>query len=93
MKKNSFKVALVCLSLYFGYHLVNGQYGLISWARVRQDIEKNQNTLDHLLAKKKELTKMVNLISPAHLDLDLLEERAKTMLGYAYPDETVVILD
>ena len=93
MKKKSFKIALVCLSLYFAYHLVNGQYGLISWMHVRQDIEKNKKTLDKLLVKKKELEKMVNLINPTHLDLDLLEERAKTMLGHAYPDEKVVILD
>ena len=89
----SFKIALVCISLYFGYHLVHGQYGMISWVRVRRDIQKHQNTLEQLSAKKKELEKMVSLIHPSHLDLDLLEERAKTILGYAYPDETVIILD
>ena len=89
----SFKIGLICFTFYFGYHLIHGQYGLVSWVRVRQDIQKNQRTLEQLLNKKKELEKMVYLISPGHLDLDLLEEQARKMLGQAYLDEKVVILD
>ena len=89
----SFKIALALISLYFCYHLVNGQYGLISWVRVRQEIQKNEQVLQDLTEKKRELTKIVSLISPGNMDPDLLDERARTMLGYAHRDENVVILD
>lgn len=89
---NSFRLGIVGISLYFIYHLVNGQYGLISWAHVRQDIKKNEKTLQELTSKKEYIENLVNFLKPSHIDPDLLDERARLMLGYAHKDEKVIIL-
>jgi len=46
-----------------------------------------------LLAHKSILENRVRGLNPNHLDPDLLEEQARVMINYGYPDETVILLD
>ena len=93
MKLNTFALSIFGIGCYFIYHLINGQYGLIAWVHVHNDIQKNKQTLKELILKKNEVEMLVTHLSPGNIDPDLLDERARTILGYAHKDEHVIILN
>lgn len=75
---------------YFGYHAVQGDRGLIAWWNLRYEIEKTDFEMIEVTAEKQALEHRVALLRPASLDRDMLEERARLMLGALSPDDTVV---
>jgi cell division protein FtsB len=81
---------LVAVLGYFGYHLVNGDLGM----RAREVMAAEKTTLQArhaaLVAERKRLEARVKLLRPDAIDADLADERARTQLGYAHPDEIVV---
>ena len=86
-------VTMLCfgLFLYFGYHLVHGDRGYFA----RKGLEKKLETAEHKRAQKtadrENLENRVRLMRPESLDLDLLDERARVVLGYMKPDERVIV--
>lgn len=78
------------LGLYFAFHAVQGDYGLFS--RVQIEAEEIALTAE-LETLKSELAVLRNKtvrLSDQFLDLDLLDERARDVLGVLRPDEIVV---
>jgi cell division protein FtsB len=73
--------------VYFSYHIVQGDRGLIAWVHLKNEITKAEDTLSEVRAEKTELEKRVSLLRPDSLDPDMLEERARIMLNMGYPDE------
>jgi cell division protein FtsB len=84
---------LIGLSLigYFGYHLVEGDRGLVAWMRLSQQIREANTTLAELRSEREALDRRVSLLRPEHLDRDLLDERARATLNYAAPNEIVIL--
>jgi cell division protein FtsB len=81
-----------CAALYFVYHAVQGERGVLAWVRLQQDLTAVQETREQLVDEREELEQRVSLLRPDSLDPDLLEERARVMLNYTRPDEVVVPL-
>jgi cell division protein FtsB len=85
-----------CLSLfvlfYFSYHLVSGNRGLVAWGDLRDRVTVARQTLEELQVRQKALEQQVALLRRDHLDQDMLEERARRVLGYTEPDEYVILL-
>jgi len=77
---------------YFSYHAVQGDRGLIAWWNLRYEIEKTNYDLAEVTAAKQALEHRVSLLRPGSLDRDMLEERARVMLGAVSPDDTVIPL-
>lgn len=79
-----------CVGAYFIFAAVQGDYGVFR----RAEIVDETRTLDAELQELKvELARMENLtrrLSDTYLDLDLLDERARDMLGMIRTDEIVV---
>jgi cell division protein FtsB len=79
-----------CVGAYFIFAAVQGDYGVFR----RAEIMVETRTLDAELQELKiELARMENLtrrLSDTYLDLDLLDERARDMLGMIRTDEIVV---
>ena len=79
-----------CVGSYFIFAAVQGDYGVFR----RAEIEVETRTLEAELAELQvELVRMENLtrrLSDTYLDLDLLDERARDMLGMIRTDEIVV---
>ncbi|TAL03914.1 MAG: septum formation initiator family protein [Rhodospirillaceae bacterium] len=75
---------------YFAYHAVQGDRGLIAWWKLRYEIEKTDLALADVTAEKVALERRVSLLRPESLDRDMLEERARIMLGFVHPDDRVV---
>jgi cell division protein FtsB len=81
-------ISLMC---YFGYHLVQGERGLLAWLRLTQEIKVAQAHLTDLDAEKTQLDRRANLLRPDHLDRDMLDEQARATLNLAGPNEIVIL--
>ena len=84
-----FAVALM-LGLYFTFAAVQGDYGLFRRAEILSDAKKLEAELTVL---KNEIDKMSNLtlrMSDEYLDLDLLDEQARDILGQIRSDEVII---
>jgi cell division protein FtsB len=81
-----------CLIGYFGYHAIQGKHGLDARARL---IERSK-VLDHELAALQtvlaRLEREVALLSETNPDPDYISERARELLGFARPDERILIV-
>ncbi len=79
-----------CVSLYFTFAAVQGDFGLFRRAEVESDARLLQAELTSL---KDELAQMENLtrrLSDTWLDLDLLDQQARDVLGMVRVDEIVI---
>ena len=84
-----FAIALM-LGLYFTFAAVQGDYGLFRRAEILSDAKKLELELTVL---KNEVEKMSNLtlrMSDEYLDLDLLDEQARDILGQIRSDEVII---
>lgn len=83
--------AIACaLSLYFTFAAVQGDFGLFSRAEITAE---SQGLRDQLASVRAEVARMENLtkrMSDDYLDLDLLDEQARKVLGMVRPDEIVI---
>jgi len=75
---------------YFAYHAVQGDRGLIAWWNLRYEIERADLDLARVTSEKEALEHRVALLRPESLDRDMLEERARMMLGAIHPDDVIV---
>lgn len=78
------------LSIYFTFAAVQGTYGLFQ--RVEIAAEAESLTVD-LSALEQEIARMENLtkrLSDTYLDLDLLDQQARSVLGVLRADEIVI---
>ncbi len=82
----------VCVVFYFIYHVLNGERGFLVWWDLRHRIQRAQFVADSTELIRRNLETRVRLLEPRSLDPDMLEERARVMLNYAYQND-VVILD
>lgn len=78
--------------VYFVYHAVQGDRGLMAWWNLRYEIEKTNFERGEVGATKRALEQRVSLLRPESLDRDMLEERARLMLGAIASDELIVPL-
>ena len=92
-KIRSFLLTLTCTVLicYFCYHIISGGRGILAYFKLNSQISTLHSELEMVRAERLTIEHKANLLKPDSLDLDLLEEQAKTILGYAKPQETLFI--
>ncbi|MDX2221562.1 MAG: septum formation initiator family protein [Rhodospirillaceae bacterium] len=78
------------LMAYFAYHAVQGDRGLMAWWNLRFELERVDAELAAISIEKQALEHRVSLLRPESLDRDMLEERARIMLGVTDPRDTIV---
>ena len=83
----------VCLIVYFVYHAVQGDRGLIAFWQLSKQVTQAENTYSMLNQKRAELQNRVTLLNPYSLNSDMIDERARFMLGYTKSDEVVIFLN
>jgi cell division protein FtsB len=78
------------MAIYFTFAAVQGSYGV--FRRVQIEAEIDELTAERN-ALREEVARMANLttrLSDGYLDLDLLDERARDVLGTIRADEIVI---
>lgn len=84
-------VVMAGIAVYFGYHAVEGDRGLIAWWQVTSQLKSADATLERVRDQRVALERRVALLGSERLDLDLLDERAHLMLNLGGPDELIVL--
>ena len=93
--------ALTALSLYtvaalmigyFGFHAVTGNRGLKAKHDIDQQMAELTGELGRLKAERAQWARRVALLRSDRIDPDMLDERARTLLNYAHPNDVTMIL-
>ncbi len=79
------------LCLYFAYHLLHGDRGFFANKGLQVKLVQAEKTLEDKRAERMALENRVRLLRPDGIDLDLLDERARVVLGFVKKDERVVL--
>lgn len=81
---------LATLIFYFGVHALTGDRGLLIGARREEALAERKAALVKLQSERRRMEIEVANLSDDHLSRDLLEERARLLLGYADPRDYVI---
>ena len=78
------------LGLYFTFAAVQGDYGLFRRAEILSDAKKLEAELTMLQSKVDKIRNLNFRMSDKYLDLDLLDEQARDILGQIRSDEVII---
>lgn len=80
----------VLASLYFAFAAVQGPSGLMRRIQLQAETEQLRADRDALRAEVDRMKNLTHRLSDDYLDLDLLDERAREVLGLIRPDEVII---
>ena len=80
----------ICAIAYFAFHALQGDRGLLALWQLNQRIEVARTQLAETTRERTVLAHRVKLLARTSLDPDMLDERARIMLNYGHPNETVI---
>ena len=81
---------LICVGAYFTFTAVQGNYGLFQRIQIEAEADRLETQLAALRSEKERMEILTRRLSDDFLDLDLLDERARNVLGSKRPDELVL---
>lgn len=82
--------ALILVCIYFTFTAVQGNNGLFQRIQVQAERDRLQDELARLETQVHRMEILTRRLSDDYLDLDLLDERVRDVLGYARPDELIL---
>ncbi len=83
-------VLATVLGAYFTFAAVQGDYGIFRQVEIKAEAEVLTAERDKLAADLAEMTNLTRRLSDGYLDLDLLDQQARDILGYVRADEIVI---
>ncbi|WP_339107447.1 septum formation initiator family protein [Thioclava sp. GXIMD4216] len=84
-----FSIAFV-LAAYFTFAAVQGSYGIFKRVQIEAEITDMTQKRDALRDEVKRMANLTHRLSDDYLDLDLLDEQARNILGLVRGDEVVI---
>jgi cell division protein FtsB len=84
--------ALAFLIFYFGFHAFTGDRGILSSDQRDATLVAKTKELVAVRAQRQDLEMRARLLRDTSLSADLLEERARSLLGFADPRDYVIRL-
>ena len=78
------------LSAYFTFAAVQGDFGLFRRVEIQAEADLLMADLQRLRDEIAEMENLTHRLSDSYLDLDLLDEQARAVLGLARADEIVI---
>jgi len=82
--------ALAFLIFYFAFHAFTGDQGLLTSNQRSETLVAKTRELAALRAQRQDLEVRAKLMRDTSLSADLLEERARSLLGFADPRDYVI---
>jgi cell division protein FtsB len=82
--------AIGALILYFSYHALAGDQGLAAWTELQNEEAELKVKIEQLKGEKAALEAALVRLRDKSMDLDYVEEIARTKLSYVRPDELLV---
>ena len=77
---------------YFGVNAFTGAHGLHAQADLDKQLASMDGELAHLKAERAMWERRVALLRSDKIDPDMLDERARALLGYVDPRDAVLLL-
>ena len=84
-------VSFLFISFYFIFNAIYGSYGLKKNIALEIEIIELNNKLSSLQKVLYDIEKKTSSLSEKNLDLDLLDEQSRKILGLIRPDEIMLI--
>ena len=78
------------LSAYFVFSAIQGDYGILRRAAYQAEADELQQKLSTVQRSISQLENKTLRLSDHYLDLDLLDQQARDVLGFIRPDEIVI---
>lgn len=78
------------LGAYFTFAAVQGDYGVLRQAQTADEMQGLTAERDKLAAELSSLKNLTHRLSDSYLDMDLLDEQVRSVLGYVRADEIVI---
>lgn len=82
---------VLCVAVYLSFHLLHGSKGARAQWRLQEDVVAAQSKLDKLKQERDKLELKVKLLRPDSVCPDLLDEQARRVLGYANPNDVIIL--
>lgn len=82
---------MMALCSYFSYFAVKGDRGLLRYMSLQDKVAEAEQINKNYENQRLEWEQKVKLLSSNSLDLDLLDERARTVLNMIGQDEFIII--
>ena len=79
--------------LYLGFHALSGEQGILSWSDYKDRIESLEADIASTSSQRESLELTAKQLRAEHLDLDVLDVEARTMLNVSQANEIVIWLD
>jgi len=86
-------IALLCALWFFSLQIFTGNYGRIALDRTERELTNKEREIAQLIEQEAALRKRNAGLRAEALDLDLLDERARDVLGMIGQDEVFLIAD
>lgn len=91
LKSSGIFIGFTLIIFYFGFYAFYGERGIRKYLYLRHEVEYARNLSVQYNTKKEKLNYEVKLLSPGSLDLDMLDERARSVLNFVSTDEFVIL--
>ena len=85
-----FFVVMVLLGIYFAYAAVQGPSGILRRVQLQAETRDLIRQRDSLQAEVDQMRNLTHRLSDEYLDIDLLDERARDVLGLVRADEVII---
>jgi len=83
-------VLAVSMGGYFTFAAIQGDFGIFRQVQLNAEAESLTTERDRLAAEVSRMQNLTLRLSDTYLDLDLLDEQARDVLGYIRADEIVI---
>lgn len=84
-------LAFACaLGVYFTFAAVQGDYGMFARVAIDAEAEGLKAERDRLTEELARMQNLTHRLSDTYLDLDLLDQQARDVLGYMRADEIAI---
>jgi len=85
-----FFVVMALMGTYFAFAAVQGPSGVLRREQIKADTRELVAQRDRLQADVDRMRNLTHRLSDDYLDIDLLDERARDVLGYLRPEEIII---
>ncbi|NEY89282.1 FtsB family cell division protein [Tabrizicola oligotrophica] len=85
-----YMVLAFTLGGYFTFAAVQGDYGVFRRVQINAEAEALRAERDRLAGELAAMSNLTHRLSDTYLDLDLLDQQAREVLGYMRADEIVI---
>jgi cell division protein FtsB len=81
---------VACWIAYLGYGAVDGAFGYRALAALKKEAAAKRTEVQVLTARREAMAHRADLLNPHSLDPDMIDERARAVLGYARDGDVVI---